>query len=53
MPLAAAATLVAAAGSVLVVFATAFGDWVPAVGAAGVFALAGVLWQLADRASGH
>ncbi len=53
MPLAAAATLAAAAGSVLVLFAAALGDWVPAVWAAGGFALAGALWQLADRASGY
>ena len=50
-PLAAAATFAAAAGSGLILFATAYGDWVPAVWAAGVFALAGVLWHLADYAS--
>ena len=50
-PLAAAAVIVAAAGSVLVVFATAYGDWVPAAWAAGVFTLAGMLWHLADHAS--
>ena len=50
-PLAAAATVVAAIAALLVLFATAYGDWVPAVYATVAFVIAGVLWHLADHAT--
>ncbi len=50
-PLAAVATVVAAIGALLIVFATAYGDWLPAVYATVAFIVAGVLWHLADHAT--
>lgn len=48
-------TLAAFAGAGLIFYATAFGDGdhVPIVWAAVAFAVAGVLWHIADMASGN
>jgi hypothetical protein len=50
-PLLAAAAVLAGVASLLVLAATVFGTWVPALAAAGCFAAAGLLWHLADGAS--
>ena len=47
------ASIVAAAGSALVLWGTVYGAWAPALWAVGVFAVAAVLWHLADHASGR
>lgn len=50
-PLVVAASALAAMGSVLVLLAIVYGDWMPAFGGAACFGVAGVLWHLADGAS--
>ena len=49
-PLTVVAGLVAAAGAGLVLTATIYGTWTPALWAAATFGVAGLLWQAADRA---
>ncbi len=50
-PLTVAAGVAAAAGTGLVLLATAYGDWVPAAWSGGTFVLAGLLWHGSDHAS--
>ena len=50
-PLVVAASALAALGSVLLLLAIVYGSWVPALGGAAAFGVAGVLWHLADGAS--
>jgi hypothetical protein len=49
LPFSIASTVAATAGAGLMLWAASYGDFTPAVWAAGAFAAAGLLWQLADR----
>lgn len=50
-PLVAAAGILAAGGSLLLLLATVYGRVGPALGGAAAFGVAGVLWHLADGAT--
>jgi len=52
-PLLVAAAAIGAVGAALVFVATVYGNWIPALGAAGAFVLAGVAWHGADHAIHH
>ena len=51
-PLTVASACIATVGAGLVLMATAYGDWIPALLAGIAFAVAGVVWHAADHA-GH
>lgn len=50
-PLVAVAGGLAVIGSVLILLATVYGRWTPALGGAACFGVAGGLWHVADGAS--